>query len=429
MERKPEPTPFDQKLFLVFIVTFASMTVYEFGAQFLYPYMPDWRSKLVTIFFVSGLAVIIAYFPLNSYYAKNVQLLSEMERRHLAEKELRESEDFNRGLVENMPDMVAVYGNDRKIRYTNPAVTKVLGYSAKELAGTTITDYVIPGQRAEVAQVITERLATGTTKTMEVEIVGKDGQRMSAISAGSPVRYHAEPAVLLVLTDITSRKYLEETIMRSNRQLALLSSITRHDINNQLVALDGYTELLRMKMPDDPQGEDYLFRIAEASSRIAAMIRFTREYKEIGSHVSVWQDLHDLVKSAATAVSPGRVTLTNDLPSGMAVLADPLIVKVFFNLIDNALRHGGKITTIRFSFQENDGNGILVCEDDGDGVPREKKDKIFDPGFGENTGFGLALSREILGFTGITIRECGDPGKGARFEITVPKGSYRSGSN
>jgi len=96
MVRK-EPTPFDQKLFLVFIVTFASMTVYEFGSQFLYPYLPDWRSKLITIFFVSGLAVIISYFPLNSYYAKNVQLQTEIERRELAEKELRENEDFNRG--------------------------------------------------------------------------------------------------------------------------------------------------------------------------------------------------------------------------------------------------------------------------------------------------------------------------------------------
>jgi len=66
-----------------------------------------------------------------------------------------------------------------------------------------------------------------------------------------------------------------------------------------------------------------------------------------------------------------------------------------------------------------------VCEDDGMGVPAEEKEKIFERGFGKNTGLGLTLSKEILSITGITIRETGEPGRGARFEMTVPKGAYR----
>ena len=93
MDMKTEPTPVNQKLFLVFMVTFASMTVFEFVVQFLYPYPPDWRLNLVTSLFVSGLAVVIAYFPLNSYYVRNVQVLSEMERRRSVETALRESEE------------------------------------------------------------------------------------------------------------------------------------------------------------------------------------------------------------------------------------------------------------------------------------------------------------------------------------------------
>jgi signal transduction histidine kinase len=100
-------------------------------------------------------------------------------------------------------------------------------------------------------------------------------------------------------------------------------------------------------------------------------------------------------------------------------------MKVFYNLMDNAVRHGGKITAIRFFMQERDGTHIIVCEDDGDGVPAEEKEYIFNRGFGKNTGLGLALSREILLITGITIVENGEPGKGARFEMTVPTGCYR----
>ena len=64
-------------------------------------------------------------------------------------------------------------------------------------------------------------------------------------------------------------------------------------------------------------------------------------------------------------------------------------------------------------------------EDDGTGIPAEEKEKIFERGYGKNTGLGLFLTREILGITGITIRETGIPGKGARFEIAVPTAAYR----
>jgi signal transduction histidine kinase len=82
--------------------------------------------------------------------------------------------------------------------------------------------------------------------------------------------------------------------------------------------------------------------------------------------------------------------------SEQKVYADPLIVKVFYNLMDNTVNYGGNITTIRL-FVEEAGNGhMIVCEDDGDGVVAEEKEKILERGFGKNTGMGLALSRKIL---------------------------------
>ena len=129
--------------------------------------------------------------------------------------------------------------------------------------------------------------------------------------------------------------------------------------------------------------------------------------------------------TAANQVNLRKIPEINDLPPGIEVYADPLIVKVFYNLMENAVRYGGKITAIRFFVEEINGTHIVVCEDDGDGIPVEDKKRIFDWGFGKNTGLGLALSREILGITGITIQETGAPGKGARFEITVPKGACR----
>ena len=115
----------------------------------------------------------------------------------------------------------------------------------------------------------------------------------------------------------------------------------------------------------------------------------------------------------------------NDIPSDIEIHADPLISKVFHNLIDNAVRHGGEITTIHFFIEEHDDTRAIVCEDDGVGISAEDRKRLFEKGFGKNTGYGLFLMREILAITGIKIVENGQPGKGVRFEMLVPSGVWR----
>ena len=226
------------------------------------------------------------------------------------------------------------------------------------------------------------------------------------------------------LIDITERKVAEQALREANKKLSLLSSITRHDINNQLTVLMGYLTILEKQQTDTTHNE-YFLKVSTAAKRISAMVQFTREYESIGVQAPAWQDTRILVEAVAKEAPLGKVMVNNDLPAGTVVFADQLITKVFYNLMDNAARYGGKITAIRFSALERDGDEVLVCEDDGVGVPVEEKEKIFERGFGKNTGLGLALVREILSITGITITETGEPGKGARFEMIVPKGMYR----
>ncbi|MFA4826151.1 MAG: response regulator [Methanoregula sp.] len=68
---------------------------------------------------------------------------------------------------------------------------------------------------------------------------------------------------------------------------------------------------------------------------------------------------------------------------------------------------------------------IISCEDDGVGIAQECRPRLFERGFGKHTGLGLYLSREILAITRMTITENGEPGCGARFEISVPEGGWR----
>jgi signal transduction histidine kinase len=135
--------------------------------------------------------------------------------------------------------------------------------------------------------------------------------------------------------------------------------------------------------------------------------------------------LYQLIESAKADLSPGRITINNQVQEELEVYADPIIRKVFTTLIENAIRHGGNIEIIQFSCFEQKDTLFIICEDDGVGIPTPEKKYIFDHGFGKHTGIGLFLAREILSITGLSIRECGLPGKGARFEIDVPAGKYR----
>ncbi|MCX6690596.1 MAG: sensor histidine kinase [Methanoregula sp.] len=105
--------------------------------------------------------------------------------------------------------------------------------------------------------------------------------------------------------------------------------------------------------------------------------------------------------------------------------SDPLIEKIFANLIENAVRHGKTTTRITFSCKEMVDGLILICEDDGAGISPKDKARLFDRSVGEKIRFGLFFVRECLTLSGMTIAETGKPGKGARFEIAVPKGAFR----
>ncbi len=74
--------------------------------------------------------------------------------------------------------------------------------------------------------------------------------------------------------------------------------------------------------------------------------------------------------------------------------ADPLIERVFFNLFDNPIRHGERMTEITVSWTKtSEGTGSAI-EDNGIGVSTEEKARLFQYGKGKNTGLGLYLCRK-----------------------------------
>ncbi|OPX70675.1 MAG: sensory histidine kinase AtoS [Methanoregulaceae archaeon PtaB.Bin108] len=353
-------------------------------------------------------------------YDRDITVWDQMEQA------LRESEQRYYNIIEDQTEFICRFTPDGTHVFVNEAYARYFGKKRKDLLGKIFHPEVFPDDLEMVRNFFATLTPEHPVDYIQHRIIMPDGevrwQRWSdrAIfdDSGAVIEYQS------VGRDVSDQKRVEEALHIANTKLNILASITRHDIYNQLSVLDGYLEMLHDEVPD-PDKDEYFDQIANASDMIRSIIRFTKEYEQIGVHVPVWKEIRSQLAVTGSTVDVGRINLVNQIPAGVEVYADPMIIKVFFNLLDNSIRHGQNVTEIRVSCRESDDTLTIIWEDNGIGIPDKEKSLIFKRDFGKHTGLGLFLSREILAITGITITENGELGKGARFEIRVPKGKYR----
>ena len=223
------------------------------------------------------------------------------------------------------------------------------------------------------------------------------------------------------LTDI---RRVTDALQNFQRKLNLLNNLIRHDILNTITGLLGLEDMALTRIPDRV-GNGLLLEIKDSTRTDPTADHFHPRLPEC------WRTCPAMAECAGGRVfggkvcKPGSVRLSVMPDEGFEIFADAMLEKVFYNLIDNALRYGGKLSEVTLTLKQAGSCLAITCRDDGLGIVNADKEKIFCSGFGTNTGQGLFLAREILGISGITIKETGLFGQGARFEITVPEGAWQ----
>jgi PAS domain S-box-containing protein len=307
-----------------------------------------------------------------------------------------------------------------KIIDANYKFANILHYECADIMKKALPDFLPDAAKLEefLVQVRDKR----RVRDIEVGLVAQDGSiRWALVSAADC----DDVSIICTVVDITDNKQSQEALTQANRKLNLMNNITRHDILNQLTALIGFLEISRRDTKDADLLK-YIHKEEQAANAIRSQILFTRDYQNVGVHSPKWQDVAETVSLAITTLDLHKVQVTLDLHK-VQVFADPLLEKVFYNLVENCLRHGENVTKITIHAQETADGMDLIIEDNGAGVPADAKEKIFRREYFKNTGFGLFLTREILAITGLSIVENGTPGTGARFVIHAIKGTFRIG--
>jgi len=308
-----------------------------------------------------------------------------------------------------------------KLLITDPnrKFSQFIGYDCEVLPLKTLPDIISDtAERESFLSKVRDKRRVGD---IEVRFSCADGSKRWALVSATDC---AEPAIICTVVDITEQKQAQDALRLANRKLNLLNNVTRHDILNQLTALIGYLELSKEDI-QDPRLLTYVTKEEQAADAIRHQILFTRDYQNIGVHSPLWQNVAETVSLAMATLDIHHIRVTVNLAS-VEVYADPLLEKVFYNLIENSLRHGERVTEIEI-LSESVSDGIdIVIKDNGSGIPDDAKERIFRREYFKNTGFGLFLTRDILAITNLTITENGTFGTGARFVIHAPLGTYRS---
>ncbi len=350
------------------------------------------------------------------------RLQTKVDELQNTQQALRKSEEKYRTLLESLPECIFVHRNG-KILYANPAFQKELGYSFEELLNQSMMPIIAPEFHEKVETAIKQRMSGEEIIPYEIDIFEKDGSRKTMVIQGSLIDFEGAPASLNMLTDVTDRKRAEEKIKLANRKLALMTDVTYQDIQNKVTALRGFVDFSRFAQ-NEQNRLSTLKKEDEILETIHNLIKKTKEYQQMGIDKLRWVKLEHSIKIQTALVSGKSEIKVNIDLQGLEIYTDPLIDRVIYNFVDNAVKHGKTLTHISFYCHSNPEDLTIICEDDGVGIPNHEKNHIFNRIVGEGQ-FGLFFAHEFLTISGMTIKETGDPGKGARFEITVPKGMYR----
>jgi len=259
----------------------------------------------------------------------------------------------------------------------------------------------------------------------DFRVIRRDG---SILSLKSRVRPEKGPrgeveGVFGSITDVTDRIMAEQAVRLAEIKIALMGEITRSEISRKIKTLNGYLQMA-LNRSHDPVVRELMAKARTTTRSINQKIMFNEDYLNLGQTRPRWTNLEECCQAAISRLDLGSVKVSIGL-QGFEVLADPMLEKVFYRLVENSLLHGGALSTITISSKLTASGLVVTVHDDGRGISPGDRKKLFNWEFRGRRGHSLHLVAEVLHLSGMSIQETGYDGSGSRFEISIPPGLYR----
>lgn len=361
--------------------------------------------------------------------AKTVTVAKDKTGSKKAEQIAHESRQKFEGLFKDNPEAAVYLSPDFRILDINPRFCELFGFVLGEVKGQPVNDVIVPCEKAEEAKSLDERAEKGYVYHDTVR-KRKDGSLVQVSVSAAPIVVEDRLVGHVALyKDISKLKRTEAALIETmeklatmNEKLRVVGSLTRHDVRNKLSVVTGNSFLVKRKLAGNSQIVDYMNEIESACWKVSQIFDFARNYEMLGVEELTYMDAEKTIAEATQLFSDLRGVVVANECHGLTVLADSLLRQLFYNLIDNSLKYGQKITRIRIRYDcQNPEVLKLIYEDDGVGLAVAEKEKLFKEGCGKGTGYGLYLIKRMMEVYGWSIKETGTVGIGAQFTILIPR--------
>jgi PAS domain S-box-containing protein len=404
---------------------------------------------LAAVFYV---AMAMAARRMNGIIAESIFLRNEKDAMIV---ELKSSEEkFAKAFKTSAVMMGIISSGDGVVLEANQGLLDHFGYAREEVIGMSVYDLDIYGDITQRDKLLERMKGSDQVRDFEFTYKIASGAVRQGVAAVNRIVIQNRPCHIFVLSDVTESRAHEEAL-RESRERAEAATRAKsnflakmsHEIRTPMNAIIGMAELALMTA-DDAERNEYLDTIREASQVLLAIINDILDFSKIeAGKITLEKRAFDPARALATAARTFRsrahekglsldLETAPDIPA--RVMGDPTrLVQIVNNLLSNAVKftsRGGIV--IRAAVDRGDaGSGegavtmLISVSDTGIGVPRDKREMIFESftqaeasvtrKFG-GTGLGLAICRELVEMMGGRIWVDDAPAGGSVFFFTIP---------
>ena len=361
-------------------------------------------------------------------------LFQDITERREYEIALESTREELRSIIDLVPDLVFVKSRDGEYLLANEATAEAYGKTPGEVEGCSEAD-IIPEveDSTEFRRDDVDVIESGEPKTIGEETLTTAGGETRILQT-TKIPYEmpetGEDAVLGYARDVTDLKEYERTVEEQRDSLKLLNQVVRHDIRNQLMVVESYTELLEESLPDD-QSRTYARTVIEAAKQATEITETARDVTDVllqvgsdRSPVGLRDELSGQIEQIRSDHDRTTVSVDGDVPD-VTVLADDLLEAVFRNLLTNAVVHNNEdVAEIAVSTRVSDDAVRVSIADNGPGIEDKHKRQIFQEGEKSlksgGTGVGLYLVETLVSkYGGDVWVEDAEP-TGSVFVVELP---------
>jgi PAS domain S-box-containing protein len=367
---------------------------------------------------------------------KLVAFCEDISERKKAEEALKQLNEVLERVGECVGAGLAVIGKDYRVVWANKLL-RDLGVTSNKKCYETFNNLESVCPDCGVRKIFEQN---SPIDIHEFRTVNSKGQTTWVELRVTPLKDKngATMAALELAVPITERKKVEQELKENhdriesmNEKLRVVGSLTRHDVGNKLMAAKSNLYLLKKRIGGNSEVAMYFDGIETAFASAERIFEFSSLYEKIGSERPSKENIFECFNQAVALLpNLGTIKIVNEC-QGLEVVADSLLRQIFYNFIDNSLKHGEKVNQIKISCSKEGGQVKLYYEDDGVGVSEANKIRLFEVGFttGKGTGLGLYLVKKMMDVYGWQIQENGEPGKGIKLVMSIPEYSTNGMNN